>query len=77
VAAATVALCRPRAASKGLRLPAAVILPLAALVPYAEEQEKWPGDSTGYPRFPYTVWRRPPYRRVIFIRKTVPGTSSG
>jgi 4-amino-4-deoxy-L-arabinose transferase-like glycosyltransferase len=33
-----------------------------------DEREITPGDSGDFPRFPFTVWWRPPYRRTIVIR---------
>ena len=32
------------------------------------EPEITPGDSDAFPRFPFTAWWRPPYRRMIVIR---------
>jgi hypothetical protein len=32
------------------------------------EREITPGDSGDFPRFPFTAWWRPPYRRTIVIR---------
>jgi len=34
--------------------------------------DQTPGDSSGFPRFPFTVWWRPPYRRTIVIRSQKP-----
>ena len=33
-----------------------------------DEREITPGDSGDFPRFPFTAWWRPPYRRTIVIR---------
>jgi hypothetical protein len=33
-----------------------------------DEREITPGDSRQFPRFPFTAWWRPPYRRTIVIR---------
>lgn len=33
-----------------------------------DDREETPGDSASFPRFPFTVWWRPPYRREIVIR---------
>jgi 4-amino-4-deoxy-L-arabinose transferase-like glycosyltransferase len=33
-----------------------------------DEREITPGDSNDFPRFPFTAWWRPPYRRTIVIR---------
>lgn len=33
-----------------------------------DEREITPGDSGGFPRFPFTAWWRPPYYRTIVIR---------
>jgi hypothetical protein len=33
-----------------------------------DEREITPGDSSDFPRFPFTAWWRPPYRRTIVIR---------
>ena len=33
-----------------------------------DEREQAPGDTGGFPRFPFTAWWRPPYRRTIVIR---------
>jgi hypothetical protein len=33
-----------------------------------DEREITPGASGGFPRFPFTAWWRPPYRRTIVIR---------
>jgi hypothetical protein len=33
-----------------------------------DERETTPGDSGNLPRFPFTAWWRPPYRRTIVIR---------
>lgn len=34
----------------------------------ADSRERLPGDTAAFPRFPYTSWRRPPYRREMVIR---------
>jgi hypothetical protein len=33
-----------------------------------DEREITPGDSSDFPRFPFTAWWRPPYLRTIVIR---------
>ena len=39
-----------------------------------DEREITPGDSGDFPRFPFTAWWRPPYRRTIVIRsQQLPG----
>jgi hypothetical protein len=37
-----------------------------------DEREITPGDSGDFPRFPFTAWWRPPYRRTIVIRSQQP-----
>ena len=33
-----------------------------------DEREQTPGETGGFPHFPFTAWWRPPYRRTIVIR---------
>jgi len=34
-----------------------------------DEREQTPGETGGFPSFPFTAWWRPPYRRTIVIRR--------
>jgi len=38
-----------------------------------DEREQTPGDSSGFPRFSFTAWWRPPYQRTIVIRSQTLG----